>query len=589
MPLTLESKAPPFSPSSLRERRVRRGVFADRGRRLNVGLVNNMPDAAVAATERQFASLVEAASGDFDVRLSLFDLETLPRSHAARDAMREDYRRARTLPSVPRDAIIVTGAEPRADTLRNEPYWDELGFVLDWADTHALSTLHSCLAAHVAVQRRDGIGRRRLGAKCSGIFAVDVLAKHELTAGLEAGFQVPHSRWNGLDAAELTAKGYQVLTRSKTRRRRHVRAQFAQPAGIPARAILNTTPTRSPANTAATRCASCAKRSRRRRVCCGRLLSPSNRRHAHRFPRSRQGASGARAGPPLSGRCVLALDFAPWREAGVRLTRNWLIGGGAQRVKLRETPTTVCESPAQAVRRAAPMDCLESTSRDDAGKRMTAPHGGEDAAAYRRAMREFAVGVAIVAWRSPASSALAARVHQGNLSVADPADAARLPRPRRADADAPARKRRFLGQFPRSAPPRSRRCLRWPRRRAWRSALRAWPLDVADHRRADARRRSGGNRLPGRRDHRAPHACNRHWRDGRGAAGRRRTGARPLALSLREPGMSLAAPPRAAATTARAHGSGRCRSPTRRPARSQPHAGARRQSLGRSVMATRRR
>ena len=43
------------------------------------------------------------------------------------------------------------------------------------------------------------------------------------------------------------------------------------------------------------------------------------------------------------------------------------------------------------------MDCLESTSREDAGKRMTAPHGGEDAAAYRRAMREFAAGVAIVA------------------------------------------------------------------------------------------------------------------------------------------------------------------------------------------------
>jgi flavin reductase (DIM6/NTAB) family NADH-FMN oxidoreductase RutF len=43
------------------------------------------------------------------------------------------------------------------------------------------------------------------------------------------------------------------------------------------------------------------------------------------------------------------------------------------------------------------MDCLESQSLDDAGKRMTAPHGGEDAAAYRRAMREFAAGVAIVA------------------------------------------------------------------------------------------------------------------------------------------------------------------------------------------------
>ncbi|THD43112.1 MAG: flavin reductase [Bradyrhizobium sp.] len=42
------------------------------------------------------------------------------------------------------------------------------------------------------------------------------------------------------------------------------------------------------------------------------------------------------------------------------------------------------------------MDCLEGASRD-AEKRMTAPQPGADAAIYRRAMREFAAGVAIVA------------------------------------------------------------------------------------------------------------------------------------------------------------------------------------------------
>jgi homoserine O-succinyltransferase len=319
MPLTLESKAPPFSPSSVRERRVRRGVFADRGKRLNVGLVNNMPDAAVAATQRQFANLIEAASGDFDVRLSLFDLETLPRSHAARSAMREDYRRARTLPSVPRDAIIVTGAEPRAEALRNEPYWDELGFVLDWAEGHALSTLHSCLAAHVAVQRRDGVGRRRLAAKCSGVFAVDVVADHELTAGLEAGFQVPHSRWNDLDAAELTAKGYQVLTRSKANGVdmfvRNSRSLLVFLHGHP----------EYDADTLA--------REHRRDVL--RFLrgeAPAPRLPADYFPAAiaatladflaRAEAPGSERGPYPAA--ALALDWAPWREAGVRLARNWL-------------------------------------------------------------------------------------------------------------------------------------------------------------------------------------------------------------------------------------------------------------------------
>jgi len=120
MPLTLESKAPPFSPSSLRERRVRRGVFADRGRRLNVGLVNNMPDGAVAATQRQFANLIEAASGDFDVRLSLFDLETLPRSHAARSAMSTRRARSRTRSSTGSSAMkrSLSNSVPRSSTWR---------------------------------------------------------------------------------------------------------------------------------------------------------------------------------------------------------------------------------------------------------------------------------------------------------------------------------------------------------------------------------------------------------------------------------------------------------------------------------------
>src|SRR5579863_5297804 len=105
MPLTVETALSPPLPVSPRERRLRRGAFADRGKRIEVGLVNNMPDGAVAATQRQFASLLEAASGEFDIRLSLFDLETLPRSREARRAMAEDYSAARALTGSRQDAI----------------------------------------------------------------------------------------------------------------------------------------------------------------------------------------------------------------------------------------------------------------------------------------------------------------------------------------------------------------------------------------------------------------------------------------------------------------------------------------------------
>jgi homoserine O-succinyltransferase len=214
VPITIERAllAPPIA--NLRERRTTRGSIRDRGRRIEIGLVNNMPDAAVAATERQFARLVDEASGEFDVRLRLFSLETMPRAPEAKRAMAADYRPAQTLKLQPQDALIVTGAEPRANELPQEPYWRELAFVFDWADAHSISTILSCLAAHAAVLHRDGVARRKLPAKRSGVYHVDVAARHELTAGFDAQFLTPHSRHNDLDEAELVAKGYQILARS---------------------------------------------------------------------------------------------------------------------------------------------------------------------------------------------------------------------------------------------------------------------------------------------------------------------------------------------------------------------------------------
>jgi homoserine O-succinyltransferase/O-acetyltransferase len=214
VPVTVERSPRPPEITSLRERRKRRGSFADRGRRLEIGLVNNMPDSAVAATERQFARLVEEASGELDVRLNLFDMETLPRASEARREMSRQYRAARTLTAQAQDALIVTGAEPKASDLRREPYWRELAFVLDWAEGNAISAVFSCLAAHASVLHHDGIVRRPLATKCSGVFKVQRVANHELLAGFEPEFVTPHSRHNDLAEAELAASGYRILARS---------------------------------------------------------------------------------------------------------------------------------------------------------------------------------------------------------------------------------------------------------------------------------------------------------------------------------------------------------------------------------------
>ena len=181
---------------------------------ITIGLVNNMPDAALAATERQFRRLIDGAAGGRDVRLKLFSIPEIVRGDAARAAMAATYASTAALPTSGVDALIVTGAEPIAADLRDEPYWNSLAALVDWAERNTVSTLWSCLAAHAAVLHLDGIARRPLPAKWSGVFAVGKAARHPLLARQPETLLVPHSRLNGLDEAELAAKGYTVLTRS---------------------------------------------------------------------------------------------------------------------------------------------------------------------------------------------------------------------------------------------------------------------------------------------------------------------------------------------------------------------------------------
>jgi homoserine O-succinyltransferase len=211
MPVTLARHMPQLA--SLRERRMRRGSLADRGRRLSVELVNNMPDSAVFSTQRQFIRLLEEAAPAFDLTLGLTSLASVERSPEARREMDELYRAPSQLGEAPPDAVIVTGAEPRAEALDAEPYWRELTALFDRASERSHATLASCLAAHALVLHRDGVRRRRSAQKLSGLYQTQVVAPHALAEGLVGG-PTPHSRWNGLDEAELTAKGYVVLTRA---------------------------------------------------------------------------------------------------------------------------------------------------------------------------------------------------------------------------------------------------------------------------------------------------------------------------------------------------------------------------------------
>jgi len=112
------------------------------------------------------------------------------------------------------DGLIVTGTEPRAPRLPDEPYWGSLTRLVEWAEHNTHSTVWSCLAAHGAVLHIDGIGRRTLSDKRFGVFECARVSEHQLTAGAPSRLRMPHSRWNDLPEEALTSCGYRVLTRS---------------------------------------------------------------------------------------------------------------------------------------------------------------------------------------------------------------------------------------------------------------------------------------------------------------------------------------------------------------------------------------
>jgi homoserine O-succinyltransferase/O-acetyltransferase len=181
---------------------------------IRIGLLNNMPDSALEATERQFRVLLASASDGMTVRLSLYALNEVPRNEAGKGRIAERYSSAEQLYEADLDGLIVTGAEPRTANLVEEPYWDGLARVIEWAREHTHSTVFSCLAAHAAVLHMDGIGRQKSDDKLFGVFKCSQNSDHRLTAGIRTGFALPHSRWNGISEVELAASGYSVLTSS---------------------------------------------------------------------------------------------------------------------------------------------------------------------------------------------------------------------------------------------------------------------------------------------------------------------------------------------------------------------------------------
>ena len=329
MPVEIEPR-----PATAGRRAPHRGPSAGP---LVIGLVNIMPDAALHSTEAQFGGLLQAASGGEAVRLRLTSLPELPRSPAALEHIRLSYWPLEDVLTEGVDALIVTGTEPRAPALRDEPYWQRFVQLLDFAREHTASSIWSCLAAHAAVLELDGIERRRLPEKRCGVYPHAILIGHSLLAGVSAPLPMPHSRWNELPPENLRAAGYTLLSWSEengadafVREERSVLLFFQGHPEYEGTTLL---------------------KEYRRDV--GRYLS-GQQSHYPTLPRGylsadatarlaefREKAHAQRSATPLESfpfAMVAAGLESTWRSSAVALYRNWLSCISARRARSQLTP-----------------------------------------------------------------------------------------------------------------------------------------------------------------------------------------------------------------------------------------------------------
>lgn len=217
MPLVAHSPLPTFQ-------RLREGgqtiLDPDRAlhqdiRELHIGLLNMMPDSALAATERQFFRLIGQSNQIAQFYVHPFTIPALTRGKEAQEYVDRYYESFDQLKRDGLDALIITGANVTQPDLAAEPFWKPLIEVIDWSYQNVTSTLCSCLATHAVLQFRHHQTRRRLSSKRWGVFSHRVVEpRHPLVCDVNTAFDVPHSRFNDVSREQFVAAGLKVLVES---------------------------------------------------------------------------------------------------------------------------------------------------------------------------------------------------------------------------------------------------------------------------------------------------------------------------------------------------------------------------------------
>jgi len=214
MPLVAHNNLPTYERLLIEGQRVlsaKRAAEQDI-RPLHIGLLNMMPDAALAATERQFFRLIGASNSISQLHMHPFTIDSVKRAKWAQSRVDEFYESFSAIKEHGLDALIISGANVTESDLSQEVFWNDLVEVMDWAHENVTSTLCSCLATHAVALHRYGLQRYALPVKRWGAYEHEIVCTdHPLVKSLDTRVTVPHSRFNQIDREAFESAGLHVL------------------------------------------------------------------------------------------------------------------------------------------------------------------------------------------------------------------------------------------------------------------------------------------------------------------------------------------------------------------------------------------
>ena len=146
------------------------------------------------------------ANSPLQVQLPFLQTATHNPTHTPQEHMQAFYKTFDEIRDQRFDGLIITGAPLEDMDYTQVDYWDELCRIMDYSKENVFSTIHLCWGALAGLYYHFGVRKVHLPEKMFGVFEHHVTRpSNPLVRGFDEVFYAPHSRWAGLNRADIDA------------------------------------------------------------------------------------------------------------------------------------------------------------------------------------------------------------------------------------------------------------------------------------------------------------------------------------------------------------------------------------------------